>query len=159
MQSPKCNDVSWSIWQRDQSLSYLRGGAQKTSNPKIWLGTWIKMCMSSSFLTLSPHFTKISSMTSQWLNVADAIKWKITSLKGSPWTDRNNQCFNFSLVLWDFLKRMKTLAQMVIVWKPYCPYLVSMKNGRVYLTLNWGFFISCASSVPSRYRLWGIRNK
>ena len=29
--------------------------------------------------------------------------------------------FILSRVLWDILKSMETLAQKVIVWKPYCP--------------------------------------
>ena len=53
--------------------------------------------------------------------------------------DRNNQCFNFSLVLWDFLKRMKTLDIKGPPCGPYCSHVVSMKKRRVYSTLSWVF--------------------
>lgn len=109
---------------------------------------------SPSFLTFPPRFMKLTAMAFQWLNAADAIKWKIICPKESPWYRQKQAVFYLlSGVLGSSEKDGKYWHEWSTVWKPCCSDIVSMKKRMIYSAFKF-FLILGASSVATRYK-WG----
>ena len=93
---------------------------------------------SPSFLTFPPRFVKLTAMAFQWLNAADAIKWKITGPKESPWYRQKQAVFYLlSGVLGLSEKDGKYWHEWSTVWKPCCSDIVSMKKRMIYSAFNF----------------------